>query len=63
MIEETLSREDRRRYSLSQHELERRWKALRERMAARGISHLVVQGQQRFVGGDFRWFTDVAGTK
>ena len=62
MIEETLSREDRRRYSLSQHELERRWKALRERMAARGISHLVVQGQQRFVGGYFRWFTDVAVT-
>lgn len=61
MVEETLSREDQRRYSLSQHELERRWKAVRERMAARGISHLVVQSQQRFVGGYLRWFTDLPG--
>ena len=62
MVEAILSREDQRRYSLSQHELERRWKAVRERMAAKGISHLVVQSQQRFVGGYLRWFTDLAGT-
>lgn len=62
MVEDILNREDRRRCSLSQGELERRWKAVRERMAARGISHLVVQSQQRFVGGYFRWFTDIAGT-
>jgi len=62
MVEDILNREDRRRCSLSQGELERRWKAVRERMAARGISHLVVQTQQRFVGGYFRWFTDIAGT-
>lgn len=62
MIEELLSREDRRRYSLSQHELERRWKAVRERMAARGLSYLVVQSQQRYVGGYLRWFTDIPGT-
>lgn len=62
MIEETLNREDRRRYSLTQAELERRWKAVRERMAERGIGHLVVQSQQRFVGGYFRWFTDIAAT-
>lgn len=61
-VEETLVREDRRRYSLSQGELERRWRAVRERMAANGISHLVVQSQQRYVGGYFRWFTDFAGT-
>lgn len=61
MVEAILSREDQRRYSLSQHELERRWKAVRERMAAKGISHLVVQSQQRFVGGYFRWFTDLPG--
>src|SRR3972149_1424397 len=61
MFEDTLSREDNRRYSLSQLELERRWKAVRERMAAKGISHLVVQSQQRFVGGYFRWFTDLPG--
>ena len=61
MFEDILSREDNRRYSLSQHELERRWKAVRERMAAKGISHLVVQSQQRFVGGYLRWFADLPG--
>ncbi len=62
MIESFLRREDRRRYWLSQHELERRWKAVRERMAAKGIDYLVVQSQQRYVGGYFRWFTDIPGT-
>ena len=33
MVEDILNREDQRRYSLSQHELERRWKAVRERMS------------------------------
>jgi Xaa-Pro aminopeptidase len=61
MIEELLNREDRRRVSLSQHELERRWKALRERMAAKKVDYLVVQSQQRYVGGYFRWFTDIPG--
>jgi len=61
MSQDILKREDRRRYSLSQHELERRWKAVRERMAAKGISHLVMQSQQRYVGGYFRWFTDLPG--
>ena len=61
MIEELLSREDQRRYSLSQHELDRRWKAVRERMAEKGVDYLVVQSQQRFVGGYFRWFTDIPG--
>src|SRR3990172_4473750 len=28
---------------------------------AKGISHLVVQSQQRFVGGYLRWFTDLPG--
>ena len=61
MIEGLLSREDQRRYSLSQHELDRRWKAVRERMAKKGVDCLVVQSQQRFVGGYFRWFTDIPG--
>jgi Xaa-Pro aminopeptidase len=60
-MEDLLSRGDRRRYSLSTHELERRWKAVRERMAAQGIDFLVVQSQQRFAGGYFRWFTDIPG--
>lgn len=61
-IEQFLDREDRRSYSLSQHELERRWTAVRERMAAKGIDYLVIQSQQRYVGGYFLWFTDIPGT-
>jgi len=60
-MEDFLNRADRRRYSLATHELERRWKAVRQRMAARGIDFLVVQSQQRFAGGYFRWFTDIPG--
>jgi Xaa-Pro aminopeptidase len=60
-MEALLNRSDRRRYSLATHELERRWKAVRERMAARGIDFLVVQSQQRYAGGYFRWFTDIPG--
>jgi len=62
MINEFLRREDAKRISISQHELERRWKAVREGMAAQGLDYLVVQSQQRFVGGYFRWFTDIPGT-
>ncbi|MEI7672652.1 MAG: hypothetical protein WCK00_11115, partial [Deltaproteobacteria bacterium] len=58
MIEQFLKRADNRKYSLSQYELERRWKALRERMAAQGIDYLVAQSQNRAVGGYFRYFTD-----
>jgi Xaa-Pro aminopeptidase len=61
MIEQFLSRADARRCSLSQHELERRWKGLRERMAAKKIDYLLVQSQNRGVGGYFRYFTDMPG--
>jgi len=61
MIESFLNREDRRKCSVSTQELQRRWAAVRERMAARGIDSLVVQSQQRFAGGYFRWFTDLPG--
>ncbi len=60
MMEALLKIGDARRYWLSQQELERRWRAVRERMAARGIDYLVIQSQQRYVGGYFRWFTDIA---
>lgn len=60
-MEALLNRSDRRRYSLATHELERRWTGVRERMAARGIDFLVVQSQQRYAGGYFRWFTDLPG--
>jgi Xaa-Pro aminopeptidase len=61
MIEQMLKRADNRRVSLSQHELERRWKAMRELMAAQGIDYLVAQSQNRAVGGYFRYFTDLPG--
>ena len=61
MIESFLNREDQRWCSVSTQELQRRWKAVRERMAARAIDYLVVQSQQRFAGGYFRWFTDLPG--
>jgi Xaa-Pro aminopeptidase len=60
-MEDFLTRADRRAYSLASHELERRWKAVRERMAEKGIDFLVVQSQQRYAGGYFRWFTDIPG--
>ena len=62
MIEKFLRREDSKKYSISQHELERRWNAVRESMATQEIDYLVIQSQQRFVGGYFRWFTDIPGT-
>ncbi|MHB8772726.1 MAG: M24 family metallopeptidase [Syntrophales bacterium] len=58
-MEDVLNRADRRGYFLADHELERRWTAVRERMAVQGIDFLVVQSQQRFAGGYFRWFTDI----
>ena len=62
MIEDFLTREDRIRHTMSQGELERRWTAVRERMADRKVDYLVVQSQNRYVGSYFRWFTDIPGT-
>jgi Xaa-Pro aminopeptidase len=56
------AREDHQRYFIPQREFDRRWKAVRERMAGKGVDYLVVQSQQRYVGGYLRWFTDLAGT-
>jgi Xaa-Pro aminopeptidase len=61
-MQDLLDRADWQRYLLSIHELDRRWKAVRERMANKGIDYLVFQSQQRFAGGYFRWFTDIPGT-
>jgi Xaa-Pro aminopeptidase len=49
------------RTSLSRAELERRWRAARERMKHAGIDALLVQGFSNFSGGGyFRWFTGLA---
>ncbi|HUI86038.1 MAG TPA: M24 family metallopeptidase [Nitrososphaerales archaeon] len=53
-------REERLTYSISQAELERRWNAVRERMASSGIDYLITQSQQRFSSGYLRWFADIS---
>ena len=60
--EDILRREDRLTYAVSQYELERRWKSVRSRMQSQGLDCLVVQCQQRFLGGYLRWFTDMPAT-
>ena len=59
MIEKFLSRGDMRKYSLSQYELERRWKAVREVMKAEAIDFLVMQNDNEWLGGYVKWFTDI----
>ena len=53
-------REERLTYSISQPELERRWTAVREKMAESGVDFLITQSQQRFSSGYLRWFTDIS---
>jgi Xaa-Pro aminopeptidase len=42
----------------SDAELERRWKAVRDRMEADGVDVLVMQNRDQFLGGYVQWFTD-----
>ena len=44
--------------SISDAELARRWKAVREMMKERGLDYLVMQTSEEFLGGTVRWFTD-----
>jgi Xaa-Pro aminopeptidase len=44
---------------ISNAELERRWKAVRERMADRGIDVLVCQANNDYIGGAVRYLSDV----
>lgn len=43
---------------VSTAELERRWKAVREKMQEKKIDYLVIQNSEEFLGGMLRWFTD-----
>ena len=54
--------EDRRCNPVSMNELERRWRAVRERIPAAGLDALIVQGMNNFngTGGYFRWLTGVS---
>ena len=45
---------------VSTEELNRRWKAVREQMAEKGIDYLIIQNNESFLGGTLRWFTDFA---
>lgn len=47
---------------VSTAELERRWAAARAEMAARGIDVLLMQGNNDFMGGAVKYFTDLPAT-
>ena len=47
--------------AISDAELERRWAAVRAKMAEQGIDALVLQNNNDFLGGYVKWFTDVSG--
>jgi Xaa-Pro aminopeptidase len=44
---------------ISTTELERRWKAVREIMAAHQVDFLFIQNNNNYLGGYVKWFTDV----
>lgn len=45
--------------SISDAELERRWKAVREIMKERKIDYLIARNDEEFLGGYVKWFTDI----
>jgi Xaa-Pro aminopeptidase len=45
--------------SISDAELERRWKAVREMMKSRKIDYLIARNDEEFLGGYVKWFTDI----
>ena len=45
--------------SISNHELERRWNEVRERMKEEDIDFLVMQNDNEWLGGYVKWFTDI----
>jgi Xaa-Pro aminopeptidase len=51
--------EERLTPSVSDRELERRWKAVREQMKEQRIDVLVVQNDNEWLGGYVRWFIDL----
>jgi len=50
---------ERIRVEISTHELERRWKGVREAMKEQGIDVLIMQNTDEFFGGYVKWFTDI----
>jgi len=46
-------------FSISSGELDRRWTLAREAMREHKIDYLLMRGDEQFLGGYVRWFTDV----
>ncbi|MDQ1279902.1 MAG: hypothetical protein QG670_1164 [Thermoproteota archaeon] len=44
---------------ISENELARRWKAVREAMTKSGLDCIVMQNNNQYMGGYFRYFTDM----
>ncbi len=44
---------------ISNAELERRWKAVREIMRGKKVDFLLVRNDEEFLGGNVKWFTDI----
>jgi Xaa-Pro aminopeptidase len=55
-------REQRTVNAVSNHELQRRWQAVRARMREQDIDALVVQNSSDWVGGYIRWFSNQPAT-
>jgi len=47
---------------ISDGEMARRWGAVREEMAARGLDALIMQSNNDWLGGNVKWFTDLPAT-
>jgi len=45
--------------SISNNELERRWREVRKKMKEEGIDFLVMQNDNEWLGGYVKWFTDI----
>ncbi len=60
MSQDLLIREERLTYSISQHELERRWSAVRRKMEAAGVDFLLMQSMQK-INGYLRYLADIPG--
>lgn len=57
--DETALMSDDKMWRMSQPELERRWKLVREHLKTNQIDALVVQGYEDKIGGYVKWLTDV----
>jgi Xaa-Pro aminopeptidase len=55
----SMATDDRKMFSISVHELQRRWALVREHMEQHAIDALIVQNEKDFTGGYVKWLTDI----